>query len=114
MLSFAIKRGSVMKTSTDKLQKRGQAVAKKASATAKEIRGLTPAIKRAAGQTVKGVKQAAKAITDKARQAHDLSVNTTQSVVAYTKKKPVKALAIAAVSGAVLHAALKVITPSRD
>jgi ElaB/YqjD/DUF883 family membrane-anchored ribosome-binding protein len=93
-----------MGTSTDNLQKRGRAAAKKATGAAKEIRsGLAPAIKRGA-QT----------ITDKARQVHDLSVNATNSVVAYTKKKPVKALAIAAASGALLHAALKVITPSED
>jgi hypothetical protein len=104
-----------MGTSTDNLQKRGRAAAKKTRGAAKEFRSdLEPTIKGAARRTLDGVMRAAEAITDKARRVHDLSVNTTNSVVAYTKKKPVRALAIAAASGALLHAALKVITPSRD
>lgn len=104
-----------MGTSADNLQKRGRVPPNRARKTANTIRGnAAPVIKRAAGQALAGVKQGLDAITDKARQASDVSVNASDSIVAYAKKKPVKALAIAAASGALLHAALKVLTPSRD
>lgn len=40
--------------------------------------------------------------------------SATDSMLAYTKKNPVKALAVAAVSGVVLYAMIKALTPSRD
>jgi ElaB/YqjD/DUF883 family membrane-anchored ribosome-binding protein len=53
-------------------------------------------------------------ISDMAGQARDVASNASDSVVAYTKKNPAKALAIAAASGALLYAAIKALTPSRD
>lgn len=59
-------------------------------------------------------KQGLDAITDMANQAGDMASNATESIVAYTKKNPVLALSIAAAAGALLYAAIKALTPSRD
>ena len=53
-------------------------------------------------------------ITEMAGQARDVASNASNSIVGYTKKNPVKALAIAAASGALLYAAIKALSPSRD
>lgn len=54
------------------------------------------------------------ALTGIANQARDAASNASDSVVAYTKKNPAMALAIAAASGALLYAAIKALSPSRD
>ncbi len=59
-------------------------------------------------------KQGLDAMSDMAGQARDVASNATDSIVAYTKKNPVKALAIAAASGAVLYGMIKALSPSRD
>jgi ElaB/YqjD/DUF883 family membrane-anchored ribosome-binding protein len=59
-------------------------------------------------------KQGLDAITDAVGQARDIASDASDSVVAYTKKNPFTALAIAAASGALLYAAVKALLPSRD
>jgi ElaB/YqjD/DUF883 family membrane-anchored ribosome-binding protein len=59
-------------------------------------------------------KQGLDAITDMASQAGDMASNATETIVAYTKKNPVLALGIAAATGALLYAAIKALSPSRD
>jgi ElaB/YqjD/DUF883 family membrane-anchored ribosome-binding protein len=59
-------------------------------------------------------KHGLEAITEMAGQTRDVASNASDSIVGYTKKNPVKALAIAAASGAVLYAAIKALSPSRD
>jgi hypothetical protein len=59
-------------------------------------------------------RQGLNTITDMASQAGDMASNATESIVAYTKRNPVMALAIAAASGALLYAAVKALSPSRD
>jgi ElaB/YqjD/DUF883 family membrane-anchored ribosome-binding protein len=59
-------------------------------------------------------KQGLDAITDVLDQARDVASTTSDSIVAYTKKHPLKALAIAATSGALLYAAVKTLSSSRD
>jgi len=104
-----------METSADNFEKRGRTAAKKAGGTANKMRSdAAPAVRRVAGQAWEGVEQGLNAIDDTARKARDISVKASNSIVAYTKKRPVKALAIAAASGALLHAALKVFTPAGD
>jgi ElaB/YqjD/DUF883 family membrane-anchored ribosome-binding protein len=104
-----------MGTSDENLGKQGRAAAKRVKRSANKVRSdAAPVIKRAAGQAMTEAKQGMGAIADKARQARDVSVRTSKSIVAYTRKKPVKALAIAAASGALLHAALNAFTPSDD
>ncbi len=69
---------------------------------------------KAAGRAQSMGKQGLDAIGNMASQARDVVSDTSQSIVAYTKKNPAKALTIAAASGALLYAAFKVIAPSRD
>lgn len=53
-------------------------------------------------------------ISDIADQARDLAASTADSIVSYTKRNPVQALAIAAASGALLYVALKVLRSYRE
>jgi hypothetical protein len=104
-----------MAMTSAKLEKQGRAAAKKAKGAATKMRSeAVPVAKRVAGQAWEGVKGGLEAIDGSARQARDVSVKASKSVVAYTKKKPIRALAIAAASGALLHAAVNVFRPSRD
>ena len=59
-------------------------------------------------------KQELEAITDMTSQARDVALNTGDSIVAYTKENPVKALTIAATAGALVYAAIRAWAPSRD
>ena len=56
-------------------------------------------------------KQGLDAITDMTSQARDVAADAGDSIVAYTKKNPVKALTIAATAGALLYAAIKALAP---
>ena len=104
-----------MGTPPDDLQKRGRAGAKKATGTANEGRNdAAPMLMRVSGRAWEGVKQGLDAIDDTAHKAREASVKASKSIVAYTRKKPVKALAIAAASGALLHAAVRMLKPTRD
>ncbi len=104
-----------MATTSDNLQKRGRAVNKKTRGAPSKARSeMAPVIKRVSGQAWDGVEQGLEAIDERGRQARDASVNASKTVVAYTKKKPIRALAIAAASGALLHAALNLFRPSRE
>jgi ElaB/YqjD/DUF883 family membrane-anchored ribosome-binding protein len=58
--------------------------------------------------------QGVDAMTDMAGQVRDATSNVAESIVSYTKKNPVQALAIAAGVGALLYWAIKAVTPSRD
>jgi hypothetical protein len=69
---------------------------------------------KAAGRAQSMGKQGFDAIANMASQARDVVSDTSQSIVAYTKKNPAKALTIAATSGALLYAAIKMVAPSRD
>lgn len=72
------------------------------------------AVRRSSKQIQSVGQQGLRAITDMASQARDAASNASESIVAYTKKNPVKALAIAAASGALLYAAMKALSPPRD
>jgi hypothetical protein len=101
-----------MGTPPDDLQKRGRAGAK---GTPNEVRNdAAPMLARVSGRAWEGVKQGLDAIDDTAQQAREASVKASKSIVAYTRKKPVRALAIAAASGALLHAAVRMFKPTRD
>ena len=56
----------------------------------------------------------AAAARDTAQQAYDAASEIAGSMVEYTKKNPAKALLLAAASGALLLAAFKILSPSRD
>ena len=82
----------------------GQTVADKAADKVTKVVGRAQSMGRQGMDT----------ISDVASQARDVALNTSDSIVAYTQNNPVKALAIAAASGALLYAAIKTLTPSRD
>jgi ElaB/YqjD/DUF883 family membrane-anchored ribosome-binding protein len=91
--------------------KNGQTMADKVD----EVRGsAAPAFKKAVSRAQSMGQQSIDTISDMASQARDAASNATDSIVAYTRKNPVTALALAAVSGALLYAAVKALTPSRD
>jgi len=71
-------------------------------------------IHRSSKQVQSAGKKGLAAITERADQARDVASNATDSIAAYTKKNPLKALGIAVASGAVLYAMIKTLTPSRD
>jgi len=95
---------------TGNLAKNGQTMADKVELRSEAVPALNKAMSRA--QAVG--RQSIDAIGDLASQARDAAANASDSVVAYTRKNPVTALAIAAASGALLYAAIKALTPSRD
>jgi len=96
---------------TGNLPKNGQKMADKVD----DLRGeAVPALNKAVSRAQAMGRQSIDAIGDLASQARDAAANASDSVVAYTRRNPVTALAIAAASGALLYAAIKALTPSRD
>jgi ElaB/YqjD/DUF883 family membrane-anchored ribosome-binding protein len=73
-----------------------------------------PMIRTASGRAQSTVQQSLDAINDIAGQARDAAANAADSIVSYTKKNPMTALAIAAASGVVLYAAIRALRSSRD
>ena len=53
-------------------------------------------------------------VSDAARKARDFASDTQDSVVAYTREQPVKALLIAAAAGAALVTIIRALSPSND
>jgi hypothetical protein len=54
------------------------------------------------------------AVSDATQRARDFSANAADSIIGYTKENPLKALLIAAASGAALFGLIKLIKASRD
>jgi ElaB/YqjD/DUF883 family membrane-anchored ribosome-binding protein len=99
-----------MENSITGLPKNGQKIADKVD----DLQGdATSALTKAASRAQTMGRQSIDAISEVASQARDAASNASDSIVAYTKKNPVTALAIAAASGALLYAAIKALTPSR-
>jgi ElaB/YqjD/DUF883 family membrane-anchored ribosome-binding protein len=96
---------------TGNLPRNGQKIVDKVD----DLRGdATSALTKAASRAQSIGRQSIDTISEVASQARDVASNASDSIVAYTKKNPVTALAIAAASGALLYAAIKALTPSRD
>ena len=73
-----------------------------------------PAIRKASGQAQATVQQGFAAVGDMAGQARAMATSAADSIVSYTKRNPLQALAIAAASGAVLYVAMKALRSYRD
>lgn len=86
------------------LAKHGHALADKA----------TPFLSRVAGQAQALSQQSLDAVSDAAQQARKTASQASDSIISYTQENPVKALLIAAASGALLLTIINAITPSRD
>jgi hypothetical protein len=72
------------------------------------------AVAKAVDQVQSMGKQGIDAVTDAAQRARDVATDSVGSIVKYTKKHPMKALMIAAASGALLLSLIRVLRPSRD
>jgi ElaB/YqjD/DUF883 family membrane-anchored ribosome-binding protein len=73
-----------------------------------------PLVRKAANRASSFGKSGLDAVTDAAQRARDSASDAADSIISYTKENPVKALAIAAASGALLFAALKILRAARD
>lgn len=73
-----------------------------------------PLLRKAGERAQSTARQSFDAINDFAGQARDAATNATNSVVGYTKENPLKALAIAAASGALIYTAIKSLRSLRD
>ena len=71
---------------------------------------LTKAVERAQSIGRQGVD----AVSDAAQQARVVASDATDLIISYTKENPIKALMLAAASGALLLSLIKVLKPSRD
>jgi ElaB/YqjD/DUF883 family membrane-anchored ribosome-binding protein len=73
-----------------------------------------PVINKAFDRVKSMGRQGMEAVGDAAQRTRDAASNASDSVIAYTKDNPVKALLIAAASGALLVSLLNVLRSSRD
>jgi ElaB/YqjD/DUF883 family membrane-anchored ribosome-binding protein len=73
-----------------------------------------PAIQRVVGRVQSMSRHGVEAVGEMATKVRDAASNTSDSIVAYTKKNPANALAIAAASGALLYAVIKASWSSRE
>jgi ElaB/YqjD/DUF883 family membrane-anchored ribosome-binding protein len=72
------------------------------------------AVRNVSRRTQSTIQQGFDTFSDIADQARDMAANTADSIVSYTKRNPVQALAIAAASGALLYVAIKALRSYRD
>ncbi|MGA2398090.1 MAG: hypothetical protein ABSG30_08535 [Steroidobacteraceae bacterium] len=102
-------------TATDKVQGGIREAGATLSNKVDEIRDdAAPGFRQAAARAQAMGKQGLDAVTDVAGRARDTVSSASQSIIDYTKENPVKALAIAAVSGALLVTVARAIKASRD
>jgi ElaB/YqjD/DUF883 family membrane-anchored ribosome-binding protein len=73
-----------------------------------------PVIRNASSRAQSAMQQGFDSVHDIAGQASEMAASTADSIVGYTKRNPVQALAIAAVSGALLYVAIKALRSYRD
>jgi ElaB/YqjD/DUF883 family membrane-anchored ribosome-binding protein len=74
--------------------------------------GTGPALDKAADRAQGLLGQGIDAVSDATRRARDFASDTQDSVVTYTREKPVTALLIAAAAGAVLITLIRALSPS--
>jgi ElaB/YqjD/DUF883 family membrane-anchored ribosome-binding protein len=73
-----------------------------------------PLIRKTANQAQSLGKSGLDAVSDAAQRARDSVSDASDAIISYTKENPVKALAIAAASGALLYGIVKMIQATRD
>jgi ElaB/YqjD/DUF883 family membrane-anchored ribosome-binding protein len=102
-------------SSVANLAKQGQAAAAKASDMVSDLRGeAAPILKKASIRAQAVGQRGISVASDMANQARDAAIDASDSILSYTKKNPAKALAIAAVAGALLFALGKANAMRRD
>jgi ElaB/YqjD/DUF883 family membrane-anchored ribosome-binding protein len=116
---FANKGQAVADKAADKLQggirdaKQGLgSAASSASSKVESMRsGVGPAIDKASDRAHGLLNQGLDAVTGATRKAQDFAADTQDSIVTYTREKPVKALLIAAAAGAALVTLIRALSP---
>jgi ElaB/YqjD/DUF883 family membrane-anchored ribosome-binding protein len=73
-----------------------------------------PTLTKAVGRAQSMGRQGMDAVSDAAQRARDFSVNASDAIIGYTKDNPLKALLIAAASGAAVLGLIQVLRASRD
>jgi ElaB/YqjD/DUF883 family membrane-anchored ribosome-binding protein len=73
-----------------------------------------PMVRKTGARAQSTVQQGFDAVSDIADQARDMAAGAADSIVSYTKRNPLQALAIAAASGALLYVAMKALRSYRD
>jgi ElaB/YqjD/DUF883 family membrane-anchored ribosome-binding protein len=73
-----------------------------------------PVIRKTRGRAQSAMQQGFDTVSDIADQARDIAASTADSIVTYTKRNPLQALALAAASGALLYVAMKALRSYRD
>lgn len=106
---------SLADSAADKVQGGIREAGATLSSKVEEIRGDdAPGFRQTAARVQAMGKQGLDAVSEAAGRARDTVSATSQSVINYTKENPVKALAIAAVTGALLMTIARAIKASRD
>jgi ElaB/YqjD/DUF883 family membrane-anchored ribosome-binding protein len=106
---------SVADSAADKVQGGTREAGATLSGKVDEIRSdAAPRIRQTVDRVQAMGKQGYDAASEVAGRAREAISSTSQSIIDYTKENPVKALAIAAVSGALLVTVVKAIKASRD
>jgi ElaB/YqjD/DUF883 family membrane-anchored ribosome-binding protein len=104
-----------MENLVNSLPKQGQALADKAADKANQVLSdAAPILKTTSNQARAIGRQGLDAVTDAVSYARDAASDASDSIIAYTKKNPATALAIAAATGVVLYAAIKILSSRRD
>jgi ElaB/YqjD/DUF883 family membrane-anchored ribosome-binding protein len=73
-----------------------------------------PVIRNAGSRAQAAVQQSFDTVSDISGQAREMAASAADSIVSYTKRNPLQALAIAAASGALLYVAMKALRSYRD
>jgi ElaB/YqjD/DUF883 family membrane-anchored ribosome-binding protein len=73
-----------------------------------------PTLAKAVGRAQSIGRQGMDAVSDAAQRARNFSANASDLIIDYTKENPVKALLIAAATGAAILGLIKVLKDSRD
>ena len=88
----------------------GGALSSKADSLRREA---GPALTKGSDRVQSTTKRGLDALTDLATEARDFASDASDSIVSFTKGNPVKSLALAAASGALIYAAYKAVRSSR-
>jgi ElaB/YqjD/DUF883 family membrane-anchored ribosome-binding protein len=103
-----------MDTLANSLPKQGQALADKATDKANQVlNDAAPVLRSTVNQARALGRQGVDAVSGVVSQARDVAADASDSIIAYTKKNPATALAIAAATGVAIYAAIKVLTSRR-
>jgi ElaB/YqjD/DUF883 family membrane-anchored ribosome-binding protein len=103
---------------TGNLPKNGQTAKDAGSSLASKVDELRndagAALTKTVGRAQAMGRQSFDAVSEAAQRAQEIASDTSDSIVRYTKKNPVKAILIAAASGALLLSIIQLLKPSRD